>query len=100
MERIAKERERIERERMEKERDDREALASLFSPQAFDPDAAVLAEISDDLDQRRSADARGLRKAHFKRLTRQWHPDKNSERIETATKVFQMLQEKKEWFTD
>jgi len=56
--------------------------------------------MGDDLDQRRSADARGLRKAHFKQLMRQWHPDKNSERIETATKVFQMLQEKKAWFTD
>ncbi|CAE8612089.1 unnamed protein product, partial [Polarella glacialis] len=27
-----------------------------------------------------------------------WHPDKNMEDIERATKMFQMLQEKKDWF--
>jgi len=31
----------------------------------------------------------------FKDLLRQWHPDKNPERVEVATAVFQLLQNEK-----
>ena len=57
----------------------------------------LLREISEDL-QRRMRDDAAARKKHFFLLCLRWHPDKNPERVETAKKVFQMLQEKKTWF--
>lgn len=38
------------------------------------------------------------RKKHFKELCLKWHPDKNVANQDHATKMFQVLQEKKSWF--
>jgi DnaJ-class molecular chaperone len=55
-------------------------------------------EISEDLQRRKNADDVDARKAHFKKLCFEWHPDRNRERSETGNIVFQYLQEKKPWF--
>jgi len=41
-----------------------------------------------------------LRKKTFKFLCIRWHPDKNKDNPETATKVFQFIQQQKAWFLD
>jgi len=38
---------------------------------------------------------REARMTEFRALLRKWHPDKNPERVETATAVFQFLQKGK-----
>lgn len=46
----------------------------------------------DRIERIRNADDLEDQSKMFKKLLREWHPDKNSERVELATAVFQMLQ--------
>lgn len=44
------------------------------------------------IEKIRDTDSRKDQLKMFKKLLREWHPDKNSDRAELATAVFQMLQ--------
>jgi len=43
----------------------------------------------------RSLETKEARMTEFRALLRKWHPDKNPERVEVATSVFQFLQKGK-----
>jgi len=43
----------------------------------------------------RSLETKEARMTEFRALLRKWHPDKNPERVEVATAVFQFLQKGK-----
>jgi len=40
------------------------------------------------------------RKKNFKFLMLRWHPDKNQDNLEEATKVFQFIQAQKDWYLE
>jgi len=50
------------------------------------------------MEMRRTLDTLASRKDFFMMQCRQWHPDKNTGDEKNATRMFQVLQEKKEWF--
>lgn len=51
------------------------------------------------LELKRVKDA-GKRNSEFRKLLRSWHPDKNAERVELATAVFQFIQKGKKLLSD
>jgi DnaJ-class molecular chaperone len=51
--------------------------------------------LKEELKKMRKMTSASQRKKFFMQLCFQWHPDKNPENMAFATKVFQMLQEKK-----
>lgn len=53
-----------------------------------------------ELIRRRGSDDVAARKRYFKEQCLRWHPDKNVGNEENATKMFQLLQDKKKWFLD
>ena len=57
------------------------------------PDPEVAAELA-NAKEKLSLDER---QKLFKRLLIKWHPDKNPDDQDVATRVFQELQEKKDW---
>mmetsp|Transcript_30354 Transcript_30354/g.69848 ORF Transcript_30354/g.69848 Transcript_30354/m.69848 type:complete len:767 (-) Transcript_30354:42-2342(-) len=61
--------------------------------------ARVKAELLEQLRKNRKEDL-ALRKKTFKFMCFRWHPDKNQERTDLATPVFQFLQEQRGWFLD
>mmetsp|Transcript_7127 Transcript_7127/g.16853 ORF Transcript_7127/g.16853 Transcript_7127/m.16853 type:complete len:416 (-) Transcript_7127:84-1331(-) len=53
------------------------------------------AEALEELMKLRTLDTKEARMTEFRALLRKWHPDKNPERVEVATAVFQFLQKGK-----
>uniref|UniRef100_A0A7S4V8R4 RanBP2-type domain-containing protein n=1 Tax=Alexandrium monilatum TaxID=311494 RepID=A0A7S4V8R4_9DINO len=53
------------------------------------------AEALEELMKLRSLETKEARMTEFRALLRKWHPDKNPERVEVATAVFQFLQKGK-----
>lgn len=61
-------------------------------------EATCPTELADQLNRLRESLSAAEKKKHFAKLCLRWHPDKNADNIQHATAMFQMLQEKKEWF--
>eukprot|EP00397_Hematodinium_sp_SG-2012_P027618 GEMP01029030.1.p1 GENE.GEMP01029030.1~~GEMP01029030.1.p1 ORF type:complete len:506 (+),score=96.95 GEMP01029030.1:144-1661(+) len=59
--------------------------------------ARITAELAKDF-QRKKGDPIEARKKDFKFLLLRWHPDKNADSKELATKIFQYIQEQKDWY--
>jgi len=70
------------------------AAASADPPPAIDTPTELAAE----LNRQRAGNNLAARRRFFKDQCLRWHPDKNSEDVDRATKMFQLLQEKKDWF--
>lgn len=71
----------------------RQSTKSAASAEATDPN-----ELADQLNQMKTSLDATERKKVFAKLCLRWHPDKNSDNVQHATAMFQMLQEKKDWF--
>lgn len=52
-------------------------------------------EAMEELMKLRSVEPKEARMTEFRALLRKWHPDKNPDRVELATAVFQFLQKGK-----
>merc|ERR1712039_1026360 len=52
-------------------------------------------EALEQLQSLRTVEPKDARLAQFRALLRKWHPDKNPDRVEVATEVFQFLQKGK-----
>jgi len=75
---------------------DTAAVAALKSQCNGSPDVEkAKAEALEELMKLRSLDTKEARMTEFRALLRKWHPDKNPERVEVATAVFQFLQKGK-----
>ena len=59
--------------------------------------AAAVRELALDIRMTTDHDEEWKRR-HFKELQKKWHPDKNPDRLEQATAVFQHLMKLKEWY--
>jgi hypothetical protein len=57
----------------------------------------AVAELAAELAKAKETLSLEDRQKLYKRLLIKWHPDKNPEDQEVATRVFQELQEKKDW---
>lgn len=81
----------------------RRSEPSLPTSAPFDPTDRPLLFTSSlfaELIRRRGSDDVAARKRYFKEQCLRWHPDKNVGNEENATKMFQLLQDKKKWFLD
>ena len=96
----------LQRVRKEAEKREKQQEADLMADflaatdsATVDKAAAFIKDIEDDLNERKARDDVETRRDFFKELCLHWHPDKCPADKETATKIFLMLQGKKEWFT-
>mmetsp|Transcript_28888 Transcript_28888/g.82756 ORF Transcript_28888/g.82756 Transcript_28888/m.82756 type:complete len:415 (+) Transcript_28888:197-1441(+) len=72
------------------------AVAALRSQGSGTPEVEkAKAEALEELMKLRSLETKEARMTEFRALLRKWHPDKNPERIDMATAVFQFLQKGK-----
>lgn len=58
--------------------------------------AAAKQAMATELDKIKAMESKDDRQRKFKKLLIRWHPDKNQDKIEVATEVFQMLQKSKQ----
>jgi len=58
----------------------------------------VVRDLLEELHRLRQSASIAVRQRYFKDKCLQWHPDKNAGQEARATKIFQVLQEKKKWF--
>lgn len=61
--------------------------------------ARITKELADAFKKKKS-DSLEARKKDFKFLLLRWHPDKNADQLQLATKIFQYIQGQKEWYLD
>jgi hypothetical protein len=62
------------------------------------PEAKAVKEDLKRQLQNTMAEPIASRKKTFKFLCLQWHPDKNPEKLELATEVFQYIQQQRDWY--
>ncbi|CAK0803972.1 unnamed protein product [Prorocentrum cordatum] len=66
-------------------------------PEPLDETSRVRASVLEGL-RRTEREEIGSRKKNYKFLLLQWHPDKNPDKAELATEIFQFLQQQRDWY--